>query len=439
MKRAIRACLLVFFSSVLPAQTPGAITIRNARVLPVSGPALKRATIVIRGGLIEAVGENIAPPGDAYVMEAEGLTVYPGLIDALSTWGLAEPAPAAPSSGRRSSSTPQVAPPATPDAGQPQEERSPTNCHVRAADLIRPADPRIEAARGVGFTTAASFPMRGVFAGQGVLINLAGEKAAQMVVVPSLGQYVSFSNLSYGVFPSSVMGAIAHVRQVYLDAEHYRLAKERYARSPNGARRPDYDRALEGLLGSTRALLPASRAVEIDRALRLASELRGVDTVIYGLHEGYLSADRLRAAGRPVLVSLKWPERSRDADPDQVESLRTLEMREKAPSTPAALAKAGVKFAFYSDATERPRDLMRALRRALDAGLSPGDALRALTLSAAEIYGVADRLGSIERGKIANLVVTSGELFQEKTEVRCVFIDGLKYEPGAETGEEARR
>ena len=135
----------------------------------------------------------------------------------------------------------------------------------------------------------------------------------------------------------------------------------------------------------------------------------------------------------PLLLSMKWPEKARDTDPDQVDSMRTLETREKAPSAPAVLAKAGVKFALYSDGLEQPRDLQRAVKKAIDAGLSREDALRALTLSPAEIYGVADRVGSIEKGKIGNLVVTRGELFDDRTKVEMILVDGRKYTPAAVT------
>ena len=146
----------------------------------------------------------------------------------------------------------------------------------------------------------------------------------------------------------------------------------------------------------------------------------------------------MKKAGAPVLVSLHWPEAPRDANPEDVESLRTLETRDQAASAPALLKKAGVPFALYSDGLDQPRDLQRAVKKAIDAGLSREDALRALTLSPAEIYGVADRLGSIEKGKIANLVVTKGELFDDQTRVQFMFVDGRKYTPAVETpGREA--
>jgi imidazolonepropionase-like amidohydrolase len=109
-------------------------------------------------------------------------------------------------------------------------------------------------------------------------------------------------------------------------------------------------------------------------------------------------------------------------------------MRAKAPSTPGMLAKAQVKFAFYSDGIANPKDVTKAVKKAIDAGLAPADAVRAMTLSAAEIYNVADRLGSIDKGKIANLVVTEGDLFQDRTKVKYVFVDGMKFEPQADSG-----
>jgi len=230
------------------------------------------------------------------------------------------------------------------------------------------------------------------------------------------------------------MGEIAYVRQVYLDAQHYALVKEAYARSPRGMARPEYDRALEGVLESKRILLPAGRLVEIDRMLRFAAELKQ-PAILYGVREGYRpeAVDLLKKAGAPVLVSMHWPEPPRDPDPELVESLRTLQTRDQAASAPALLRKAGVPFALYSDGLDQARDLQRAVKKAIDAGLSRDDAIRALTLSPAEIYGVADRLGSIEKGKIGNLVVTRGDLFDDRTKVEMVFVDGVKYIPPPET------
>ena len=231
------------------------------------------------------------------------------------------------------------------------------------------------------------------------------------------------------------MGVIAYIRQVYLDAGHYKLVKDAYDKDPRGMERPAYDRALEGVLASKRILLPANRLVEIDRMLRFAAELKQ-PLILYGGREAYRpeAAALLKKSGTPLLLSIRWPEPPvRAPDAEDTDTLRTLETRDQAPSAPAVLQKAGVKFALYSDGLDAPRDFQRAVKKALDNGLSREDALRALTLSPAEIYGVADRLGSIEKGKIANLVVTKGDIFDDRTTVVMVFVDGKKYTP-AETG-----
>jgi len=167
--------------------------------------------------------------------------------------------------------------------------------------------------------------------------------------------------------------------------------------------------------------------------LRLAAELKQ-PTILYGGREAFRpeAAELLKKYNTPLLLSMKWPEKARDTDPDEVDSTRTLETRDKAASAPAILAKAGVRWAFYSDGLDQARDLQRAVKKALDARLSREDALRALTLSPAQIFGVQDRAGSIEKGKIGNLVVTRGDIFDDRTKVEAIIVDGRKYEPAAE-------
>lgn len=422
--------MLMAAASLTYAQAPGPIALRGARIITVSGPVIEKGTVLLRNGLIEAVGETVDLPKDAWVMDVQGATVYPGLIDALSTVGLTE-TPAA--------STPRAETPSTPRGGQdlpvPVEQgpqfRPFTTTWVRAADLLNPADKRVEETRSAGFTSVVAFPSSGIFAGEGAFLNLSGEKQGRMVVASPTGQYVTLRSHGFGTYPASLMGVIAYIRQVSFDADHYKLEMQAYASHPAGQKRPNYDRAVEGLLESPRLLLPAEDAKQLDRMIRFAAELKR-PAVLYGGHEAYKIADRVAKSGVPVLVDLKWPEKPKDADPDQEESLRTLELRDRAPSSPAALEKAGARFAFYSGGTPA-KDVRKALKRAIGAGLTEAAAVRALTLSAAEIYGVSDRVGSIEPGKIANLVVIKGSLFDEKAKVQYVFIDGTKYEPLPET------
>ena len=421
------------FCSVLTAQSPSAIAIRNANIVPVSGPILVRGTVILRNGLIDAVGENIAIPPDATILEGDGLTVYPGLMDAMSNWGL--PSNLAPPGRPGVAQSVGPAPPAAPAPptrpSQGPEDRPATTSWLKAADELQLTDRRLESARNAGFTSAATFPMKGIFAGHGAVINLAGDKARDMVLDPFAGQYIALGPSGNG-FPAALFGTISYIRQIYLDAGHYTLLKQAYAKDQTHVKRPDYDRALEGVLESKRILLPANRMVEVDRMIRFAAELKQ-PTILYGLREGYRSVDLLKKAGLPVLVSLRWPVKETDTDPDEVETLRTLEVRDRAPSSPAEFQKANLKFAFYTDGIDQPRDLQRAVKKAIDAGLSRENAVRALTLSVAEMYGMEDRLGSIEKGKIGNLVVTRGDIFDDKTKVEMVFIDGKKFVPPPET------
>ncbi|HEY3738532.1 MAG TPA: amidohydrolase family protein [Bryobacteraceae bacterium] len=415
----------VLMAGLAFAEPPGTVAIRNARIVTVSGPIIAKGTVILRNGLIADVGENVQVPADAWVIEGEGLTVYPGLIDGLSTLGLGSATAAA--GGRAAGATAAAAP-----HSNGPEDRPLTTSWLRAADEVKTSDHRLELARNVGFTSAVTFPKKGIFAGEGAVINLGADRDADMVIVPAAGQYITMTTNSFGGgFPSALFGTIAYIRQLYLDAGRYQRVKAQYDANPRGLPRPEYDRALEGVIASPRILLPAENIIQISRMIKFAAELKQ-KTILYGLDEGYKAADLVKASGLPVLVSLRWPEKPRDGDPDEVESLKTLELRDKAPSTPAVLAKNGILFAFYSDTIDQPRDLFKDVRKAMANGLSATDALKALTINVAEIYGVADRLGSIEKGKIANLVVTSGELLQERPPVKMVFIDGVKYDPAPE-------
>lgn len=446
--RSLAATLLLTslcgFAAFAQDPPPPAMAIRNARIVTVSGPVIAKGTVVIRKGLIEAVGDNVTVPADAWIVEGDGMTVYPGLIDAMTSVGIPGlTAPAAGGGGRGGAvATPAVVSitnPAGAAAAAPRsmgpEDRPRTTSWELAADEISGTDSRIATVRGAGFTTTATFPTKGIFGGQGALVDLlTGEKPNAMVLATPIGQYCSLGGGGGrgGGFPGSLMGIISYIRQIYLDLDHYEAVKAAYAKDPRGMERPEYDRALEGIEASKRLLLPASRLVEVDRMLHFAAELKQ-PTILYGGLEAYRPevAELLKKYNTPMLISLKFPVRAADPNPDEPGTLRTLETRDKAPSAASVLQKAGVKFAFYTDGVEAPRDIQTAVKKAIDAGLSREDAIRAMTLSVAEIYGVADRTGSIEKGKIANLVVTKGDLFADATTVQMIIVDGHKYEAAA--------
>ncbi|MEK6282621.1 MAG: amidohydrolase family protein [Acidobacteriota bacterium] len=426
----------VFSLNNSEAQRSGIDTyaITNARIVTVSGPVIERGTVVIRDGLIAAVGENVAAPADARLVDGTGLTVYPGLIDSSTALGIPQPSPTAtpsPGAGGGGGFAALLRPQSflsAPNSPQPPGLQP----EVMVEDFIRPGGEQIEAARNVGITTAVSAPRSGIWMGQSALINLSGDNAQQMIVRSPVAMHVGFTPLRAGTFPNSLMGVFAALRQSLLDAQRYREAQQIYDRSPRGLRRPDQNRSLAALLpvldGAMTVIMYADREREISRALDLAQEFK-LKAIIAGGMEADKVATRLRESKVPVLLSLNFPRRTTAALPEaDPEPVRVLRERVEAPKTAGKLASARVPFAFQSGGLTSMTDFHANLVRAIENGLVRDDALRALTIWPAEILGVSDRLGSIEVGKIANLTVTRGDLFVRNRHITHVFIDGRQVD-----------
>jgi imidazolonepropionase-like amidohydrolase len=401
---------------------PQYFAIRGVNVVPVSGPRVENTTVIIARGVIKAVAKDAAIPDEALVIEGKGLIVYPGFIDSFTDVGIpSAPAP----SGGESSSRPQ------PPASRGPEDRPGSTPWRSAADEASLSDKRVEAWRSAGFTTVISAPKGGMFPGQASVLNLAGERNGDMVVKTPVAVPVSLQPAGgFGSFPGSLMGSIAYVSQVWVDTDWSTKAQAIYEKNPRSVARPRFDRTEEALADALEdhavVLIPANNATQIRRAFQLVERWH-VNGVLYGGQMSYEAASEIAASKLPILVDLKWPEAEKDADPDEAPSLKTLRFRDRAPTSPAVLSKAGVKFAFYSGAISAPKDILKAAKKSIDAGLSPDAAIRAFTLTPAEIFGVADRLGSIETGKIANLIVTDGDIFDEKTKIKYVFVDGRRF------------
>ncbi|MEP6912100.1 MAG: amidohydrolase family protein [bacterium] len=423
--------LLVLASSIIfaEAQRSGTDTyaITNARIVTVSGPVIERGTVVIRDGLIAAVGANATVPADARVIDGNGLTIYPGLIDASTSLGIPEPSPLpSPSPGQGGGFLAALLrPAATPSTNSTQPPG--LQPETLAEDLIKPGGDPIEAERSAGITTALTVPRTGIWIGQSALINLAGDTAQQMILRSPVAMHVGFTPLR-GSYPGSLMGVFATLRQMLLDAQRYREAQRIYEQSPRGLRRPSQDRSLEALLpvidGRIPVVMYADREREVQRALDLADEFK-LKVIIAGGTESWKLADRLQKANVPVLLSLNFPRRTTAAMPEaDPEPLRVIRDRVEAPKTAGKLAHAKVRFAFQSGGLSPISDFVANAAKTTENGLSKDDALRAFTIGSAEIFGVADRLGSIETGKIANLTVMRGDLFDRNSRVTHVFIDG---------------
>jgi hypothetical protein len=383
---------------------------------------MENATIIISRGVIKAVSKDATIPDEAWVIEGKGLIVYPGFIDSFTDVGIpAAPAPVAAGGDTHPQPPPSRGP----------EDRPGATPWRSGADEASLSDKRIETWRAAGFTTVVSAPKGGMFPGQAAVLNLGGERNGDMVVRTPVAVPISLQPVgNFASFPGSLMGSLAYVRQVWLDTDWSTKAQVIYEKNPRGIARPRFDRTeqtlAEALEDHALVLIPANNATQIRRALELTDRWH-VNGVLYGGQMSYELANEIALKKLSVLVDLKWPEADKDADPDAIPSLNTLRFRERAPSSPAALAKAGVKFAFYSGAITVPKDILKAAKKSIEAGLSPDAAIRAFTLTPAEIFGVVDRLGSIENGKIANLVITDGDIFEEKTKIKFVFVDGRKF------------
>ncbi len=432
----ILAAILALVSLIVPnlgrparAQRSAISTyaITNARIVTGAGPVIDRGTVVLRDGLIAAAGANVSAPADARVIDGDGLTVYPGLIDASSSLGIPQPTPAAsPSPGVPAFA--QARQPASgfsaPNSGQPPGLQP----ELLAEDLIRPGGDAIEGARSAGITTVLTAPREGIWAGQSALINLAGDSSQQMIVKSPVAMHVGFTPLR-GVYPGSLLGVFASLRQMLLDAQRYREALQVYERNPRGTRRPEQDRSLAALIPVLEGRIPVvmyvDREREIRRALSLAQEFK-LRPIIAGGLEAWKVADLLREQKVPVLLSLNFPRRTAAALPEaEPEPMRILRERVEAPQAAAKLVAAKVRFAFQSGAMTNLNDFRVNAARAVENGLTREDALRAMTIWPAEILGVAAQLGTVEVGKIGNLTVTRGDLLDRNASVAHVFIDGL--------------
>src|SRR6185295_7262429 len=282
--RLLATLLVASLSSFLAlhlanAQHTGTDTyaITNARIVPVSGSTIERGTVVVRNGLIAAVGANVSAPSDARVIDGTGLTIYPGLIDSYTNLALPEASPT-PTAGGGGGGGFFLQPAAQPRPGRPNSTQ-PVGLQpeTMVEDTIRTGGTDVESARSAGFTTALTLPRSGVWIGQSALINLAGESPQQMIVRSPVAMHVGFTPLR-GTYPGSLMGVFATLRQMMLDAQRYRDSLAIYERSPKGVRRPDTDRSLAALVPVINGTMPivmfANTEREITRALDLATEFK---------------------------------------------------------------------------------------------------------------------------------------------------------------------
>lgn len=404
--RLTAAAFSILFTAAfdLRAQAPNVYAIVGGTVHPVSSNPIENGTVVVRNGLIEAIGAGVRIPADAVVIDAAGAHVYPALFNAQSAVGIAPPE-------RGRSSTP----PADPGAAA---------LTVQALRLDADA---LDSWRAAGVGTLLSAQRTGNFQGGSVIFNLgAGEPASLVLRSPAAIQY-AFNTRSWGTFPDSLMGAIYLARQSLHDAAWQRAAREAYDRNPLGKQRPELSVDLEALERVLRREIPLVFLADDEVRIRAAAEIgreHDIRWIVSGAAEAWELGDLLAKTQAPVLVSVDWPKKPVIAAEDQ--SLRQVRDRVLAPTGPAELAKRRVPFALVSGPDLGAKGYIEGIRKAVEAGLPEADALRAVTLTPAQIFGVDRQIGSLERGKVANLLVTDGKFWERDAKVRELLVDGRR-------------
>jgi len=465
---------LALFVSPLASQTTGdrvvdeigvvtrAFAIRNATIVQAPGRTIDRGTVVVRNGLIVAVGANVSMPPDAEVIDGEGMVVYAGFIDGMSSAGVDLP--------RLSADSTKVARP-----GEPPRTIAGIQPDRDVRHYFDPMGRSVDSLREAGFTFAHVVPSGGMLPGTGAYAMLGGSRTGS-VVLPRASLVAGFDP-AREVYPATRMAIMAVWRTVYRRAQESKDRVTRYSRSPEGRSRPTSDPVLEAFYPVIDKTIPvafaAEDALQLSRALRIRSEL-GFNVIVTGLRDPRDAVPLLRREKVPVFLSLDLPrDRAADKESDSVasgvdttqsatpvrspnsldeqrvqsfkdveaERQRLDEERRRSQRSvyrlPMTLAENDVRFGFGTSGTSAAevRDNLRTLVRM---GLSRERALAALTTDAASMLGVQRSLGTVEAGRIANLVVVNGDYFSDTSEVKLVVVDGVRY-PITSTRDSSRR
>ena len=422
-------------------EAPPVYAITGARVVTVSGPVYDPGVVLMRNGVIEAVGPAVAVPADATVFHLPGNTVYPGLIDMGTTAGLDVPVPPAPKDARTRLEV---------ERWKRQVLLRPD---VEAARFIKTDPGDLAKLAAYGITSVLAVPGGGAISGRSSLLNvttgdddpqignIADVRTARLVVRTPVFLHTRFPRAPDGdAYPDSLMGVTAFVRQAFFDAGYAQAERARFEKTGRSLPAPPFDPALEAawpaLGGRMPVVFDADEAHQIRRVLAFAREF-SFDTIVSGGVEAGKVTEDLKAARARVILSVNYPIRPKTLAPEEEEPISVLRRRASAPGAAAALEKAGVPFAFSSSGLKDMAAFVKNVGRAVKAGLTAEAAIRALTLGAATMAGAADRLGAIEKGRVANVIVTKGGLLDDSMVVAHVFVAGrpVVIEPPAPRGE----
>ena len=404
-----------------PVTSTYAIT--NATVVQGPGRKADKATVIVKNGLILSVGKGLAVPPEAIVVKGDSLYVYAGFIDGLSRTGVTKPK----DEGQRER---------VPNPGNPPPERAGITPQVDVRNLLSPTDKSVEDFRNTGFAVAQVVPYGVLLPGSASVVALNGKPADQMVL---WGKSALYSELTanQGVYPSNTLGIMAKWRELYRQSAQAKAYDGVYAANRSGLPRPETNRILEAFYPvvdkSIPVLFRAEKLLDVHRVLTLKSDL-GFPLVLAGVKEGWDVTEKIKSSGAKVFLSIDLPDEVKEdkkKEPETNTEKIALEKRKadfiaRYDGQASAFQKAGIKFGF-STIDAKASTVHANLRRMIKAGLTEDQALAALTTSPAELLGMTDRLGTIDNGKIANLVLSDKPYFDEKSKVKFVFVDGIMF------------
>ncbi|HWO00550.1 MAG TPA: amidohydrolase family protein [Blastocatellia bacterium] len=395
---------------IVSAQGPSdTYAIKDARIVTVTGPVIENGTVVVANGKIAAVGASASIPAGAKIIDAKGLSVYPGMMDSDTEMGLTE-------IGAVSGSV---------DTNEIGDNNA--NIHVDVA--IHPDSSHIAVTRVNGVTTVLTAPRGGLIAGQSAILDLDGWTPREMVLKSPVAMHINwpgaggrggeFANFGQQRSITEVRREqdkqIENLKKILRDAVTYADAKDARAKDPSLPKQ-NVDLKLDALIPVVRGQMPVVINADLERDIKnviaFADEMK-LKAIISGGVEAYKVADQLKAKGIAVIVGpvLRLPAKEDDG-------------YDAAFANAGLLSKAGVKIAFQTNDSAYSRNLPYQAGMAAAFGLPKEEALKAVTIYPAEIFGVADRVGSIEKGKIANLIITDGDPLEIRTQIKHVFING---------------
>lgn len=432
---AVAAWLIMLLCLPLHAQdqsldpVSGTYAITNVNIIQAPGRKIDMGIILVKDGLITAVGKNVSIPPNAIVIKADSMYAYAGFIDGLSRAGVVKPKED--QNGERPK-----------DPGNPDPAQAGITPYLDVRASLQTDDKAIEELRNLGFTVAQVVPYGGMLPGNGAVILLGGKSANDMVVASQTAFYSEFAP-ARRMYPATVMGVMAKYRELYRQAVQNKNYASLYAANRSGLQRPESDRVLEAFYPvidkKQPVLFKTERVVDAQRAMTLQKDL-GFALSLANLKEGWDITGKIKSANAKVFLSLELPEemkaekkddkekkdaKAKTAEEEALEK-RKAEFIAKYTGQAALFTKQGIRYGF-STLTAKPKDIPANIRRMIAAGLTEDQALAALTTTPAELLGLADRMGTIDNGKMANIVITDKSYFDEKAKVRFVFVDGKMY------------